>query len=106
MAVTQTLLDDLEAKHKRVAHLKGPGDPVPWEVVIRKPTRPEYKQFRAMSHNPSQVSEAQEVLIRKICVYPERDALDALLDDWPGIPESCGKAIASLAGISAQEDVK
>lgn len=106
MAITKEEVAKFEEQHKRVAHLKGSGDPAPWEIVIRKPTRIEYKQFRSMSHNPAQVAEAQEILVRKISVFPTGEALDALLEDWPGIPEACGKAVSHLSGISAQEDVK
>lgn len=102
--LTQAEVEALEATHKRVAHLKGTGDA--WEVVLRKPTRAEYKRFRAMSHNPAQVAEAQEILARSTVVYPSKEAFDALLEDWPGIPEACGKAFTELSGIAHQEDVK
>lgn len=109
MGVTKEQLDEFETKHKRIAHLKGKEDPdgsVPWEIVIRKPSRAEYKQYRSMSHNQAQVADAQEILVRKIAVFPIGDALDALIEDWPAIPEACGKALASLTGLSAQDDLK
>ena len=31
---------------------------------------------------------------------------DALLEDWPGIPEAAGEAIKRLTGMAASEDVK
>lgn len=108
--LTKDQIDALEATHKRISHLKGkplPGESKPaWEIVLRKPTRQEYKHFRSMSHNPAQVAEAQEILARKCCVYPEKDAFDALLDDWPGIPEAAGGAFKDLLGLEASEDVK
>lgn len=108
MSVTKEILDELEVKHKRIAHLKGKSDDgaPPWEIVIRKPSRAEYKQYRAQSHNQATVADAQEILVRKIAVYPTGDALEALLDDWPAIPEACGKALGALTGLSAAEDVK
>lgn len=104
--LTKDQIDKFEVEHKRIAYLKGNGDPPAWEVVLRKPTRAEYKRFRAMSHNPSQVSDAQEVLARSTVVYPTREAFDALLEEWPGIPEAAGKAFTELSGIAHQEDVK
>lgn len=106
MPLTKAQIDELESVHKRVTVLNGRGDPPEFQVVLRAPTRPEYKMFRAMSHNPSQLADAQEILFRKICVYPVDDALNALLESFPGLPEGCGKAIADLSGMSAQADLK
>lgn len=106
MPLTQEDIDKLEVTHKRIAHLKGNGTPPPWEIVLRKPTRAEYKRFRAMSHNPAQVPDAQEVLARATVVYPTREEFDALLEEYPGIPEACGKSFTELSGIAHQEDVK
>jgi len=104
--LTKEQIEEFESKYKRVARISGKGEPVPWEVVLRKPTRIEYKEWRSRSHNPSQVADAQEVLVRKICVHPTGDALDALLEDWPGIPEAASKALHDLVGLGAAEDTK
>ena len=102
--LTKEQVQEFEATHKRVAHLRGKdGD---WEVVIRKPTRAEYKQFRSRTHNPAQVADAQEILARQCVVYPSRDAFDAMLEDWPGIPEAAGAAFGRLMGLAAEEDGK
>jgi len=117
MPIAQEKLDELEAKYKRIAYLKGKeesynkddgstGTRVSWECVFRRPSRAEYKQFRSMSHNPSQVADAQEILARKCVLIPEPKDFDALLEDWPGIPEAATKAFTELTGISAQEDLK
>lgn len=103
--VTEEQLKDLEAKHVRIAHLKGVGTPAPWELVIRKPTRQEYRAFRAKSHNPNTLPDAQEDLVRCCAVYPPRGLeLDALLEDWPGIPEAASRAITRLTGMAVADD--
>lgn len=76
----------------------------PWEVVVRKPTRPEYKNYRALAVKGD--PEAQEVIFRMVCVHPPKEAFDALLDDFPAIPEAAAKAIGDLVGIDADEPVK
>lgn len=101
--LTDEKIQELETTHKRIAHLRGADGS--WEIVLRKPTRAEYKHFRSMAHG-AQTADAQEVLIRKLCVYPDRDAFDALLEEWPGIPEAAGETIKRLTGMSASEDVK
>ncbi len=103
MSLTQEQIQEYEAKHTRIAHLRG-GDGA-WEIVLRKPTRAEYKHFRSMSHGAS-AADAQEFLVRKCCVYPADGGIDALLEEWPGIPEASGKAIMSIAGMAASDDVK
>lgn len=97
--LTEAEITALEATHKRVSVVRSKQGE--WEVAYRKPTRTEYKRFRAaVGSNP----DAQETLCRQIVVFPSKEAYDALLEDWPGIPEASGQAIMYLSGIQAQED--
>lgn len=107
--ITKAEIDQLEAAHKRVAVVRGRPDPdgaTPWEVVFRKPTRAEYKMFRANSHNPATIADAQEKLARACVVHPSKEAFDALLEDWPAIPEAASGAFSRLMGLAADEDSK
>lgn len=116
MAITQDELAKLEGQYGRVGHIKGkpypkvgedPSKAAPaWEVVLRKPTRAEYKRFRSQSHNPQMVADAQEVLARCCCVFPSKEAFDALLEDYPGIPEAATPVIKDLLGLSVDESEK
>ena len=108
--VSTEQLSNFEVKYRRVAHLvssrkKVDGSPE-WEIVLRKPTRIEYKHFRSQCHNDARIADAQEEMVRKLMVYPEGDAISNLLEDWPGIPEACGEALRDLAGMSGQESAK
>ncbi len=108
---TKETLDALDAKHRRTALVfsrqEGADGPL-WAVVLRKPSRPEYKQWRAQSHDDAAKADSQEVLVRKLIVWPELDpaGLEALLDDWPGIPEACGNALLDLTGAAGKADAK
>lgn len=99
-------IEELEATHKRIAVVRGNGDPPAWEIVMRKPTRAEYKMFRAQLTNPAQAPDAQEILVRKCVVYPDAAAFDAMLEDYPAIPEAVGDALRRLIGLGAAEDTK
>ena len=100
MSISSDEIKALEVTHKRVAVVRSKHDD--WEVVYRRPTRQEYKRFRAMAQsNP----DAQEQLCRSIVVFPSKEAFDALLEDWPGIPEASAKAIMDLTGMQSKEDV-
>ncbi len=101
-------IEKLEAEHGRIAHVRAKEDnrgDVAWEVVLRKPKRAEVKMFRAQSHNPAQQSEAQEILTRKICVYPSIEKLDALLEDGWAIGEACGPALNRLIGVGVGSEL-
>lgn len=102
--LTDEALKELETKYGRVARVRAKDGS--WCVVFRKPKRAEYKRMRSMAHNPSQVSEAQEVLARATVVYPSAEAFDALLEDYPGIAEASAKALSELAGLSVDETEK
>lgn len=102
--LTEEQIEAFRTSHGRIAHVVGKAG---WEVVFRKPTRNEYKRFRAIANDPAQVANCQEVLARACIVYPEKATeFDALLDDFPGIPEACGKALGELCGMQTEESTK
>lgn len=103
--VTEDQIQALEQTHGRIAVVASP-DSKSWQVVLRKPKRAEYKMFRAHSGDPVKRSEAQETLFKQTCVAPTGAELEALLDEWPGIPEACGAALMSLAGMTGVESGK
>ena len=103
--ITNEQLEELRSKYKRVARIVAkakPGDEPMWEVVIRKPSRGEYSRCKTQIHDPERAPVAYDALFRQICVSPlAGDAIDALLEDFPGIPEACIEAIHELAGVTA-----
>lgn len=103
--ISQEKLLELEAKHGRIGVVTHP-DGKSWTVVLRKPRRAEYKMFRAHSNDPRRAPDAQENLIKQTCVFPDAAGLEALLEDWPGIPEACGRTLIELAGMSGLEQGK
>jgi len=99
--LTEEQLDDLESKHRRIAHLQGENGA--WEVVYRIPTRLELKAFRGRAHNEKIQADAIEVLARQCVVFPPKEAFDALLQDYPGIPEASVQTFMDLAQVEAEE---
>jgi hypothetical protein len=96
----------LEATHKTIGVVTA-ADGKSWRVILRKPNRGEYKRFRAFSNNPQRVDVAQETLFNDICVWPAGSTeREALLNEWPGIPEACGKMLMELAGMAGTEQGK
>lgn len=111
MAISPERVRALAELHGRVEHVKSrftTGDPPQpqWEVVLRKPKRAEYKAFRAAAHGPA-VADALETLVRQIMVEPEApEAKDALIEEWPGLPEACDPFVQKLTGLAAEQLAK
>ncbi len=105
---TREEIAEFESKHRRIAVLRSTqtcSDGTPeWCVVLRRPSRPEYKRLRSASHDEGQKADAQEMTFRQICVWPSD--VEALLEDWPGIPEACGQAMLDLVGAQGTRDAK
>lgn len=97
-------LAKIQADHggaDRVAHVSEKNGR--WEAVFRTPTRSEWKRFRAMAHNPQTAPDSQEFLARATCVYPSRDAFDAMIERFPACADVCATRIGELAGTALDE---
>ncbi len=108
-------LAELDAKYgaDKIAHVKakrtrteGEGEatvtlPI-WECVFRKPTRAEWKAYKRAVHDKAELPDAQENLARKCAVEPHHQEFDALLEDWPAIPEAAVKAFDVLLGMEIE----
>lgn len=92
----------LEGTHHRIGVVTDPTGKE-WCVVLRKPNSGEYKRFRSWSNQPMRMAEAQEQMVKDTCVFPTGGDLEALLEDWPGVPEACGRMILELAGMAGVE---
>lgn len=97
-------IDKLEVAHGRIAIVRARG--AEWEIVFRRPTRAEYKQFRTRLHNPQLAADAQEQLARQCVVHPSPEAFDRLLEEWPAIPEAASGAFSRLMGLAIDDDLK
>lgn len=81
----------LQVKYRRVCQVTANGI----DLVIRAPSRAEYRAFRSAMHNPASVADAQEDLVRDLVVWcngagdgEARAAFDALLDEYPALCEN------------------
>jgi hypothetical protein len=69
------------------------------DIVLRRPTRGEYKRFRATSFNEKSRDTALEDLVRAMVVHPDRSAVERIFDRYPGFAESVSKPVLELAGL-------
>lgn len=105
-------LGPLKTKYGRVAVISFRED---IEVVLRAPSRAEYKVYRAAMHSPGGSADATEDLVRKIVVWcngdvepAARQSFDALLQTYPGLCENraASKEIMAFTGIEFQSSGK
>lgn len=124
--LSQAELDELIVKHGEIWRLEGKAVSckvkeladgvekvvdemrVPWEIVIRKPERKDYKLFRSNAQRPERKDMAQEILLRSCLVSPPISSFDKLLDAYPGIPEapSVSEALAEATGMASEDSEK
>lgn len=100
----EAFLEPLRAKHGAgkviaVMTIAGP-------VAFRKPTGPEYDRVKAMAQNPADRAAASKTLCLITVVSPDRGAFGAMLDEYPGIADSCDDHIFALAGVDGKAAVK
>lgn len=104
--LTPEELQKLKLEHGEVWHIKGKDDA--WEIVFKKPTRGDYKMFRANNQNPARKPDAQEILLRACIVVPPASEFDALLTKFPAIPEAeaVSEALSEALGIESGDSGK
>lgn len=78
-------------------------------LIFRNPTRPEYKQFRAIYDQPNGELKALEALAGTLCVQPSPEKWETeLLTEYPGagINVDVQKAMLKLTGMTSEETSK
>ena len=76
-------------------------------VVCRRPSRGEFYRCQELLMTPGRPrATAFEQLVRDCTVSPPPDALDALLDRYPGAAVAIGARLLELAGLSEEARVK
>jgi hypothetical protein len=75
-------------------------------VYVRRPSRAEYKDFRAAASNDKKQAAALETLLCTCVVYPSGAAFQAMLDEAPGLSETFGEELLKIAGLAVSADSK
>lgn len=110
MAYTPVELSDaqksaLEAEHEEILILRGNAK-APWLVAMRRAKRPETIGYK--NHAKRDATTANEMLVRKIAVFPTDRAFEDQLERWPflcdGIADS--EPFKDFLGLSVAEDLK
>jgi hypothetical protein len=86
------------AQHGEVTELSASGV----SVLVRAPSRGEYKRFRSDSFDAAKRSDAVERLCRACVVAPDAATFDRILDARPALADVFGARVLELAGATAE----
>lgn len=102
MSITDEELKQLEVKNRKILVLRRDG----YEAIFRRPTRDEYRKFKADLSNDEVKPYALEYLVTACCLHPDRAAFNAMLDEAPALSDSFGNDLVKWAGLGQAEVVK
>ena len=102
--LTEEQIAEITSKHPGSQHFRSKRGK--WECILRPPKRAEYKRFKHQTHNPATAADAQEMLVRQCVVYPDRVVFDALLEEYPAIPEALSKPLLDMLEMELEGDLK
>lgn len=115
MPIDEQTLESLKAKHGSVLHLKffDPNDereekdrtPAA-EIVVKRPSRAAYKRWRSMIVDDAKKADAVETLMKDAVVHPTLPEWEAMLDEYPALPETFGGEVLKLLGANTKADAK
>ena len=84
---------ELKAKHSDLTLLKAGS----FEIVVRPPTREEWKRFRKEASDDAKKSDSVEGILRACTVYPDASEVVSMLAKKPALAEKFGKEVLELA---------
>ena len=98
----QAVIDKLKAEHGELISVEIKN----LEFIVRGPKKHEYAAFRSMSFDESKRSYATEDLVRACVVSPDKNEFEALLAQYPALPEVLGEHVMTLAKGSETSKAK
>lgn len=106
-ALSEQQVADAKSKSETAVKVTiNPSGSEPVEVMVRRPTRAEWKAYRtaALSDDAGKKSSAGEQLFMQCAVVPSKSdgALMPLLESYPAIVESVVPVLSSMAGFDAK----
>lgn len=96
------VIDAARTKHGEVTEITAAGE----TVLARRPTRGEYKRFRAESLSDVKRADAVEHLCRSCIVHPDASGFDAMLERKPALADIFGAKVLELAGAVGEAEAR
>ena len=103
MALTEERAQALKNLHGEVAELTMSGGEV---VYVRTPSVDLYARFRSQSSDPKKKDAAVGNLVRACVLHPESAEFETMVSRRPGLIDSVGLELMTLAGLDAVVEKK
>lgn len=101
-------VEDLKAKHGSAIRIYIPETKFDEEIEIfvKKPSRAEYKRFRAMLVNVEEKADALETLALACVIHPEPADFKKMLNDRPALADKVGGQLSDFCGGGGEAEAK
>lgn len=76
------------------------------EIYIRKPTRPMFDRFQSTLMKKDKTGEATKQLLFDVLLFPEKEVLQQLFDERPGLVTAIGNQLMEMVGTTVNFTVK
>jgi hypothetical protein len=92
----------VEATHPTDPNAPGP------RIAFRRPNPGEWHRYRSesLTNDPQVKANAFQSIVIPCCVYPDRAAFMAMVQDRPGLVELCGGELVEFAGAERAKKVE
>lgn len=103
VSIPEEKLLELEERYPEGHLITGPEG---HQIFVNRPGRKEWKRFVQAVEVPGKRMDALEQLVQDCRVFPEKAALDAMLDSRPALGGIFGQRCLTLAGLVGEAEVK
>jgi hypothetical protein len=100
--LTPDQIDALKADHGQLHVLEA----CDRAIIVKMPSRQEYRKFKTMGMDAQKRPDALEVLVKLVTVHPVRHELEAMFEQLPALAETFGGKVVELAGAVEDASVK
>lgn len=103
MSIDQSIIERLKGQHGRELHvIECEGR----EVIVKPVSRAAYSIFKEMAVDPDRKAKAGDELFYSVCVYPEGEQLEKMIDERPFLLTHFSGKVIELAGASEKATAK
>lgn len=104
-AQEEALIEQLKEKHK-VSQVHTFISESGHAVHVRMPDQARWRRFRAQVNDDRKRVDAAETLFRSCLLWPAPAALEAMLDEQPGLLDTFASQLVKLAGLDREVEKK
>ena len=106
MALSEDKQAELKAKYGKLYELSMGEDEDRRTIVVRVPTRMEWKRFKQQSRDESKQDAAPINLLKSVLLDPDPATLDAWINILPGLEDSFASGVLRLMGATENPEKK